>query len=91
MIITKELKTLEDFQSLKKGDIVACEFNREIYDYPKKTGFKFKVFEIYEGKHRTTEIILQKKNNIYFNYSLVLDPTLGPSILKSAIQLIVKD
>ena len=63
-IQTKELKTIEDFEALKKGDLIACQFHRDMHDYPKKS-FRFKVFEIAEAKHRTTEIIVQKKNNLY--------------------------
>lgn len=84
MITTKPLTTIEDFESLKKGDVIACEFHRDVHDYPKKS-FRFKVFEIAEAKHRTTEIILQKKNNLYFNYGMFIDPSDGGSNLKSAI------
>jgi hypothetical protein len=86
MIITKELTTLEDFQNLKKGDQVACEFHRDVHDFPKKS-FRFKVFEIVENKARTTEIILQTKNNLYFNYGMFIDPSDGASNLKSAVLL----
>ena len=36
MIQVKELKTIEDFINLEKGDVVACEFHRDVNDYPKK-------------------------------------------------------
>lgn len=81
MITTKELKTIEDFESLKVGDYIACEFHRDMHDYPRKS-FRFKVFPIVEVKTRTTEIILQKKNNLYFNYEMFVQ---GESYLKSAI------
>ena len=84
MITTKKLETLQDFQNLKKGDLVACEFHRDVHDYPKKS-FRFKVFEIAEAKHRTSEIIVQKKNNLYFNYAMFIDSSDGASNLKSAI------
>ncbi len=86
MITTKELTTLEDFESLQKGDTIACEFHRDIHDYPRKS-FRFKVFEIVEVKVRTKEIILQTKNNIYFNYGMFIDPSDGASNLKSAVLL----
>lgn len=86
MIQTKELKTIADFESLKKGDVLACEFHRDMHDYPRKS-FRFKVFEIAEVKTRTKEIILQKKGNIYFNYGMFIDPTDGASNLKSAVHL----
>lgn len=67
MIQNKELKTQEDFESLKRWDYVACEFHRNIHDYP-KVPYRFWVFKIYMCRKDTKEIILQKKNNIYFNY-----------------------
>lgn len=76
----KELKTIEDFESLRKGDFVACEFNRDIHDYPKK--YRFNVFRVYDVLTKTKEVVLQKKNNIYFNYQLFIE---NRSILKSAI------
>lgn len=86
MILVKELKTKEDFESLKKGDVIVCEFHRDVHDYPKKS-FRFKVFDIAEVKHLTTEIILQKKNNLYFNYGMFLDDSDGVSNLKCAVLL----
>ena len=59
MIQTKELKTREDFINLKKGDVVACEFHRDVHDYPKT--YRFKVFTIAENKQPGSEIILQKR------------------------------
>jgi len=81
MITTKELKTLADFESLQKGNTIACEFHRDIHDYPRKS-FRFKVFEIVQVKTNDKEIILQTKNNIYFNYQMFVD---GESNLKSAV------
>lgn len=84
MIKAKELKTISDFESLKKGDLIACEFHRDVHDYPIKP-FRFKVFGVVENKARTTEIILQTKNNLYFNYGMFIDPSDGASNLKSAV------
>lgn len=83
MITTKQLKTLDDFQSIKKGDYLACEFHREVHDYPKS--YKFNIFKVYAVKHNTSEIILQKKNNIYFNYNLFLGIESGNSNLLNAV------
>ena len=80
MIKTKELKTIDDFKSIKKGDIVACEFKLDISDYPKK--YRFNVFKVYDNLLDMNELILQKKNNVYFNYQMFCN---GESILKSAI------
>ncbi len=81
MIQTKELKTLEDFESLKSGDMIACEFHRDMYIADKRT--RFATYTIVENKKRDKEIILQKKNNVYFNYGMFLSEE--GSILKSAI------
>ena len=86
MIHTKELKTIEDFEALKKGDLLDCEFHLNVHDHPRKS-FRFKVFEIVEVKTRRKEIILQTKNNLYFNYGMFIDPSDGASNLKSAVLL----
>lgn len=78
MINIRSLKNLTDFESLKKNDIVLCEFHLLIHDYPKT--YKENVFKVYENKSDTKEIILQKKNNVYFNYEMFLN---GESNLKN--------
>jgi len=83
MIAIKELKTIEDFEAVKVGDWLACEFNRNIHDYPKV--YRFGVFKVFEVKKNDHEIILQKKNNVYFNYKMTVD---GNSILTSAVLII---
>lgn len=87
MIHIKELKTIDEFINLKKGDVVACEFHRDVNDYPKK--YRFNVFTIVENKESHSEIILQKKNNVYFNYKLFLGEIEGETNLKSIILLSV--
>lgn len=72
------LKTIEDFQNIKKWDFLACEFHRNIPFYSNR----FRVFEVYENKDVHTEIILERKNNIYFNYKMFLN---WESNMKSAI------
>lgn len=79
---TKELKTKEDFETLNVGDFLACEFHRDIHDHPNE--YRFNVFKIAQIKKHDNEIILQKKNNIYFNYQMFLD---GESNLKKATLL----
>lgn len=84
MINTKQLTKLEDFQSLKKGDLVAVEWHRDNYVGDKRT--RFAPYFVVENKERTTEIILQKKNNVYFNYSMFLFPEKeGQSNCKSIV------
>lgn len=86
MIHTQNIETLEDFQELKKGDLVAVEWKRDMYFGNKQT--RFGTYEIAENEERSTEIILQKKHNVYFNYMMFLNPKeLGSSNLKSIILL----
>lgn len=86
MIQTKDIETLDDFKRLKKGDLVAVEWKRDNYIGDKRT--RFATYTILENKERTTEIILQKKNNVYFNYSMFLNPKeVGVSNCKSIILL----
>ena len=73
MIETKELNTLLDFESLKKGDVVAVAWRRDVYKSKKKRT-SFATYEIANILPEQTEIILQKSMNIYFNYSMFLQP-----------------
>lgn len=90
MIITKELKTLQDFQDLKKGDAVAVEWKRDVQKN-KKVKTRFACYEIVSNLADQTEIILQKSCNIYFNYTMLLDPkTHGVSNAKSVMLISVE-
>jgi len=80
MINSKHLQTIEDFENLKKGDYVACEFFRDCHDYPKQ--YRFKVFQVVEVKPDDKEVIWQTKNNIYSNYKMFVN---GEGNLKSAV------
>ncbi len=79
MIAVTNLEKVEQFENLKPGDFLACEFYRNIHDYPKQ--YRFKVFPIVKVRTDTKEVILQTKNNIYFNYQMFVD---GESNLQSA-------
>ena len=69
------LNTIPDFEALKKGDFVVCEF--------KNNGKKnVRGFNVVENRLDDSEIILQKRGNIYFNYNKYLK---GKSIIKSII------
>lgn len=81
-MLAKNLVTIEDFESLKPGDWVACEFRLNIHDYPKT--YRFKVFSIVKVRTDTKEVILQTKNNVYFSYQMFVD---GESNLLSAMLL----
>ena len=85
MIQVKDIETLEDFQRLKKGDLVAVEWKRDMYFGNKEK--RFGTYEVFENKERTTEIKKKKKNNVYFNYSMFLNPEIGISNLKSIVLL----
>ena len=75
MIIAKELKTLENFQGLKKGDVVAVEWRRNVKTNKRGTKTtRFASYEVADNLERQTEIILNKPMNIYFNYSMFLNP-----------------
>lgn len=82
MIITKELKTLEDFKNIAKGDILACEWHRDVYEGNKR--LRFQIYTVVNNKETSNEIILNKKFNTYFNYDMFLSPD-ESSNLKSAI------
>jgi hypothetical protein len=73
MIVAKELRTLDDFEALKKGDVVAVEWRRDVQKTKKKRT-RFASYEVVENKADQTEIILQKAMNVYFNYSMFLNP-----------------
>jgi hypothetical protein len=79
MITIKELTTLEDFENLKKGEYVACEFKRNV---PFKKDCRFMVVPVVENKANTKEIILDRKTNTYFNYEMFLA---GESNLESIV------
>lgn len=86
MIKTKNITTEEDFKSLKKGDLVAVEWKRDNFINNKRT--RFATYNIVENKERTNEIILQTKNNVYFNYSMFLAPEKDGSSICKTIMLI---
>lgn len=89
MIQGETINTLKQFESLKKGDLVVCEFHRDTYKGEKRT--RFAAYEIHENKTECTEVILQKKNNVYFNYSMFLNPEKhGHSNLKSLTRITQK-
>lgn len=72
MIQCKGLETIEDFKSVKKGDFLAVEWKLDNYIGNKKT--RFAVYQVYENlndqEYPMPEIVLQKKNNVYFNYEM---------------------
>ena len=81
---TKELKTEEDFEQLKEGDYLAVSFKKTV-TWDGKENYTFKVFPIYKVLKEYKEIVLQKKNNIYFLWEHFLN---GDSHIKSVHLLI---
>lgn len=67
----KKLENLQDFEELKKWDSVLCSFQRDVWIDKRKRRFWY--FEIFENKEYCKEIILEKKDNIYFNYEMFLN------------------
>jgi len=89
MIHTTNIKTLEQFEALKKGDLVAAEWRRDMYIGNDEA--RFGNYKVVENKKRTQEIILQTKHNVYFNYNMFLNPEReGISNLKSLILIEIK-
>lgn len=87
MILTKTLTQYSDFEALKDGDCVACTFHHDVHLRGGKR-IRFGVFTIVRNKKEATEIILESKNNIYFNYRMYCFPKEhGYSNLKDCVLL----
>lgn len=71
MIISRPLTQLKDFITLKKWEYLAIEFKEWFVD--KLNNSRFSIFKIVEHKEEEKEIILDRKNNIYFSYERFLN------------------
>ena len=93
MINCKKLNDLADFEGLKKGDFVAVEWRRDVPVNKRRTKrTRFSTYEVAENKADTTEIILNKPMNVYFNYLMFSDPeNHGVSNVKSIALLTAQD
>jgi len=93
MIVAKQLKDLVDLETLKKGDVVAVEWRRNVPTNKRGTKqTRFASYEVVDNLARQTEIILQKSMNIYFNYMMFLDPeSHGVSNVRSITLLTATD
>lgn len=76
----RELTTALDFQEIQHDDLLIVKFRRE--QYPKK--HLIETFRVYENKVNEPEIILQKRNNIYFNWRMFLA---GSSCVKKVFKV----
>ncbi len=91
MIHTKLLNSMKDFEALKAGDVVIVEWHRDSYKDGKRT--RFASYVVHENMHHSpdydgkgpSEIILQTRMNVYFNYALFLGIVEGASNLKSCV------
>lgn len=82
MIISKKLITSSDFSTVRDGDFLAVEWKLDSYIGNKRT--RFAVYQVVEARHDSrAEIILQKKNNVYFNYGMFTGTVEGCSNAKS--------
>lgn len=82
----RRLTTLADFEALKKGDIVCCEWHLDSYENNRRT--RFNTYKVAENKKRAAEIILTIKDNVYFNIDISIDMFLnGDSNLKDIVLL----
>jgi hypothetical protein len=83
VICTKLLTTVEEFETIQKGDILVVEWHRDSIENGKRT--RFKSYEVVENlKERgQPEIVLEKKSNVYFNYRMFCDPSIGMSNAKT--------
>jgi hypothetical protein len=85
-MLCKRRLTLNDFESIKENDILVIEWHRDSYKDNKRT--RFATYNVILNKKSHTEIILQKQNNVYFNYMMYLFPkTYGYSNVKNVILL----
>lgn len=83
----KKLTTIEEFENLKQGDIVVVEYD-EKQPYWNKKMQGIKSYNIHSVKTRQKELILQIKNNHYFNYEMYLN---GTSVVKNAYIILKND
>ena len=93
MINCKKLNDLADFEGLNKGDFVAVEWHRDVPVNKRGTKrTRFSTYEVAENKAHTTEIILNKSMNVYFNYSMFISPEIhGVSNVKSITLLTAQE
>lgn len=74
MLKLKRLSTLEEFEKLKKNDLIIVVWKENTKDGRNKPVDTITTFNIYENKKNQQEIICTLKNNLYFNYFLYCFP-----------------
>ena len=86
MIKKKRLLNYGDFRKLEAGDCVACSFHRDVH--VDENRMRFGVFVVAANKKESFEIILDIKNNVYYNYKMYCNPRkYGHSNLKECVLL----
>ena len=69
MIVSKPLIEVHQFEAIKKGDFLAVEWHLDSRIGDRRTRFAvYEVVDNLKADHGLTEIILQTRNNVYFNY-----------------------
>jgi hypothetical protein len=66
------LDTEEDFEKLKKGDLILVKWADYWVEHTPGAD-KVMLYKIHENKYQDKEIICQKKNNHFFDYEMYLN------------------
>lgn len=66
------LETISQFKELKKGDLILVKWSEHWIEHHPR-GKEIMFYNIYENKDYCDEIICQKKDNHYFNYTMYLE------------------
>lgn len=67
-----KLETREQFRKLKRGDLVVVKWQPGAQQ-SKRTGKVVCHYSMLELKERSDELILQKRDNVYFNIEMYLN------------------
>ena len=68
----REINTVEEFESLKRGDMLLIEWSDEFVKHHPKSK-KIDLYTIFKVSLNDHEVICRMKGNHYFNYNLYLD------------------
>lgn len=71
-MIFKKLETIKDFENLKKGYLILVQWKYHARDGKNKPLPRTAAYKIYQVKKSCNEIICQCKDNIYFNYEMLI-------------------
>ena len=68
----REINTVEEFENLKRGDMLLIEWSDYFVKHHPKSK-KIELYSIYKVYPNNHEVICRMKDNHYFNYNLYLD------------------